>query len=115
MHVLKKDGLEKAVKKVVSEKETLSCMFRNEHRCAVYFYSNQKISHPLSSFADVQRMLSFFDVPGSHSHVLLSKHKNDEWQDLGPWIKKNIVNADIWEKTSDPVVQSNPFLKVFRK
>ena len=82
MHVLKKDGLEKAVKKVVSEKETLSCMFRNEHRCAVYFYSNQKISHPLSSFADVQRMLSFFDVPGSHSHVLLSKHKNDEWQDL---------------------------------
>ena len=33
-------------------------------------------------------MLSLFDVSGSHSHVLLSKHKNDEWQDLGPWMKK---------------------------
>ena len=58
--------------------------------------------------------VSFFDVPVSHSHVFLSQQRNYKWQDLGPWIKI-CVNADVWEKISDPVVQYNPILKVYRK
>ena len=64
----------------VKENLTLSCMLCIEHRCAVSVISlkpenKSPFQVPLQMF---RGCFHFFDVPGSHSHVLLSKRKNDE-------------------------------------
>ncbi|XP_062255780.1 protein NYNRIN-like [Platichthys flesus] len=117
IHEGKDSGFEKRWfrESCVREKLTLSCMFWNEHRCAVsVILSKPEYKSPSQFLHRYSEVASLYDVPDSHPHVSLSKHKNDEWQDLGPWIKK-CVHADVWEKTSDLLVQYNSALKVYRK
>ena len=76
----------------MKENLTLSCMLMNEHRCAVSVILLKPENKSFSQFLHrCSKDDLLFDVPDSHLHVLLlkkkRKKKNDEWQDLGPWIK----------------------------
>ena len=98
-------------------------MLMNEHRCAVSVILLKPENKSFSQFLhrcskDAQ------DVPDSHLHVLLSKKKEkkkDEWQDLGPWIKKKYINKKVnvsmltFGKIHQILWFSIMFLKVFRK
>lgn len=113
MLILKISGLGEGCLK---EMLTLDCMYWAAHRCAVSVTLPKRKGSPCRSpYCTTDNLINFpFDVPCSHPHVSLAKHTDDKWQDLGPWVLNGCVDTETWEQTSDPYVQYNPTLKVYR-
>lgn len=83
------------------EKLTLTHLYWDEHRCAAAVSLSTQQS-------------ALYLIGGSAPHVSLSKFQNEEWKDLGPFVKR-CEEASDWRESSDGRTSFSSSLQCKRK
>lgn len=84
------------MKRKITRKLALTCLYGNKHRCTVSLPETTSSfhNHTMGDFGGPWMIptTSFhvkfpFLIPDFAPHVSMAKHSKDKWQDLGSWVK----------------------------